>query len=596
MTSWQFSGSQSILMLTIMVGILALAPAGAEEVSPGQAASSQLPTEAKTQLLSNLELSQLLLASARQWEKEDPNSLSPAAAQTRALAAALNSQAQAEGVALAPTDVADCLLDVARQRVEQGQLAHVPLMLDVAINLVPQNRELVYQAALLRQEVPWDKRWPGHAIARVETEMESEPQATSTSKGAASSQNVDAPYAPQRKQAEIHGLVVLSRAKNTLGGYVGEIIATRQARDSAAAPTRVDVNGKVDKTMRISLDEALRLALLRLPEGASKGQMVTMSFDDKYGAKAGPSGGTAFTLALLSVLGTLEIDPKAAFTGDITVDGEVRPVGGVGHKITGAQKGGMELVAVPIKNATAAQALAIMQGPSILAKIQIFSAATIDQAEEVANLKRAGKTGDAITRFRALQPKLLDVSSLNAALKSSDVRQELKAISELAPNHLSAKYLLQVSEGRLAQRMSLYDSLEYIMERVSPVLSAFYSGDASAARVGHGYYIMVQKRNYAFAIEELDRINRELQQMEGKVSTKAVPLLTASSRLIMRVRGFLRRYKQIPHFSGYGGYIQRFKVDQARVQALRSVGLQFKEFSETSRSIRNDREYIDAIN
>lgn len=581
-----FSQLRAMLKLTLLGGSLA-AFAHSLLIAEEAANTEQAPaTTTSLPALSHLQLAQLMLACARDWEQTEAHENAEVIAQLRALARQWEPNAQADGEGVAALDLAKRLMAAARQSLKEGRVAHVPMMLDVIVSLTPQNRDLVYQTALLRQEIPWQKRWP--ELAKL---APADPATTASSGAEQSTTKEETPtQVLQREQAEIHGLVVTQSDKNVLGGYVGEVIATRQERDSTKAPTRVHVNGKVDKTMRISLDEALRLALLRLPDEVSNGQRVVMSFDDKYGSKAGPSAGTAFTLALLSVLGSLEIDPQAAFTGDITVDGEVRPVGGVGHKITGAQKGGMKLVAVPTKNASSVEALALMEGPGILAKIQIFAVSTIDQAQEIADVNREGKTAEAIQRFAALQPRLQQGN----ALKTNEVKEELQAITELASHHLSAKYLLQASQGQLAGRMSVYDSVDHIMERISPILSAFYSSEASAQRTGYGGYIFVQKRNYAFSLEELDRISKELQELDGRVSPKAEAFLAAAKRLLMRVRSFQRRYRQIPHFSGYGGYIQRFNVDQVRVQALRSVGLQFKDFTETLRTLRNDREYIEA--
>ena len=45
-----------------------------------------------------------------------------------------------------------------------------------------------------------------------------------------------------------------------------------------------------------------------------------------------------------------EIDSEFACTGDISADGNVQKIGGVGAKVRGAARKGCELVAIPVGN------------------------------------------------------------------------------------------------------------------------------------------------------------------------------------------------------------------------------------------------------
>lgn len=64
----------------------------------------------------------------------------------------------------------------------------------------------------------------------------------------------------------------------------------------------------------------------------------------------GPSAGTAIAVALMSALTRQPVEPLIAFTGEITIHGEVRPVGGVREKIRAAQMGGARCVVIPAAN------------------------------------------------------------------------------------------------------------------------------------------------------------------------------------------------------------------------------------------------------
>ncbi|MGZ4134220.1 MAG: S16 family serine protease, partial [Tumebacillaceae bacterium] len=64
----------------------------------------------------------------------------------------------------------------------------------------------------------------------------------------------------------------------------------------------------------------------------------------------GPSAGVAITLAIYSALTEKPIPQDVAITGEISIQGKVKPVGGVFEKIFGARQAGMKRVFVPFDN------------------------------------------------------------------------------------------------------------------------------------------------------------------------------------------------------------------------------------------------------
>jgi len=75
---------------------------------------------------------------------------------------------------------------------------------------------------------------------------------------------------------------------------------------------------------------------LHLPAGAQK--------------KDGPSAGVAMTMAFVSLLTGLTVPSTTAMTGEITLRGNVTPVGGVKEKVLGAHRAGMKKVILPERN------------------------------------------------------------------------------------------------------------------------------------------------------------------------------------------------------------------------------------------------------
>ncbi|MEZ6084194.1 MAG: S16 family serine protease [Phycisphaerae bacterium] len=66
--------------------------------------------------------------------------------------------------------------------------------------------------------------------------------------------------------------------------------------------------------------------------------------------KDGPSAGTAMLVAMISCLKQKAIDPRMAFTGEITLRGAVLPVGGIKEKFLGAHRAGIRKIVMPKGN------------------------------------------------------------------------------------------------------------------------------------------------------------------------------------------------------------------------------------------------------
>lgn len=73
----------------------------------------------------------------------------------------------------------------------------------------------------------------------------------------------------------------------------------------------------------------------------------------------GPSAGVALSVALMSALTGKTPKAKLAYTGEITLNGEVRAVGGIREKLLAAKEAGVNQVIIPRSNAAQADGLGI---------------------------------------------------------------------------------------------------------------------------------------------------------------------------------------------------------------------------------------------
>lgn len=254
--------------------------------------------------------------------------------------------------------------------------------------------------------------------------------------------------------SEIRGLVVMQAGDGAYHGKAIDIIATTW-QTTAKGLTIIPL-GTMGREMRISLEEAKRLLSIRHPE--LSGRTVQISFGDKYSPMDGGSAGTAFSILLLSAAGDFQIDPAAALTGDITVDGKIRTVGEVPAKVHGAALDKCAIVSIPVSNVSDMDDAILLQGPSAMWETQIFSADTLDAA--IANVRKdhPAKMAAAMKLFDELRPTY--ETKPPSSLSEPAARERLQRIIELAPNHVSAINLLRLAQGNGPTHLTTIGSVE----------------------------------------------------------------------------------------------------------------------------------------
>ena len=112
------------------------------------------------------------------------------------------------------------------------------------------------------------------------------------------------------------------------------------------------ITGQLGDVMKESVRLAVSLVKHRFPESADlfKENDLHVHVPDGATPKDGPSAGITLTTALASLVTGRPVDPAIAMTGEISLRGEVNPIGGLPEKLMAAQRAGVRKVFIPEEN------------------------------------------------------------------------------------------------------------------------------------------------------------------------------------------------------------------------------------------------------
>ena len=177
----------------------------------------------------------------------------------------------------------------------------------------------------------------------------------------------------------IETAVVPGKGKLTHTGQLGDVMTESIQAAMTVVRSRAGVLG-IDEDFHQKLD-----VHVHVPEGATP--------------KDGPSAGVGMCTALVSALTDIPVNSEVAMTGEITLRGEVLPIGGLKEKLLAAHRGGIETVLIPHENEKD-----LVEIPkNIKDKLNIVPVKWIDQVLEhalqhmpVPASKSKGKKGESI--------------------------------------------------------------------------------------------------------------------------------------------------------------------------------------------------------
>ena len=182
--------------------------------------------------------------------------------------------------------------------------------------------------------------------------------------------------------AEEHNQIgeVTGLAWTSVGGDLLTIEAT-----TYKGKGKLNYTGQLGDVMKESIQAAMsvtraRANELKIKEDFHEKLDVHIHVPDGATPKDGPSAGAAMCTALVSVLTGRKVKASVAMTGEITLRGEITPIGGLKEKLLAALRGGIKTVIMPEDNERE-----LSEVPDkIKGKLEIIKVKWIDQVLDIA--------------------------------------------------------------------------------------------------------------------------------------------------------------------------------------------------------------------
>jgi ATP-dependent Lon protease len=146
------------------------------------------------------------------------------------------------------------------------------------------------------------------------------------------------------------------------------------------------MTGQIGEVMQESMQAALtwvrsNATRLGLAEDFTKDLDIHIHVPAGAIPKDGPSAGVTMATVLVSLLTDTPVRPLTAMTGEITLSGNVLPVGGIKEKFLAARRAGVDTIILPAENR---QSVEEDLAPEMMAGVDVHYASQIEDVLAVA--------------------------------------------------------------------------------------------------------------------------------------------------------------------------------------------------------------------
>lgn len=173
---------------------------------------------------------------------------------------------------------------------------------------------------------------------------------------------------------------VTGLAWTSVGGEILTIEATMMPGKAKVIHT-----GQLGEVMQESIQAAMtvvrsRAPALNLPSDFFETKDFHIHIPEGATPKDGPSAGVGMCTAIISVITQIPVRADVAMTGEITLRGQVLPIGGLKEKLLAAHRGGIKHVLIPEENRKDLEEIP----DNVLRKIKVHTVKNIEEVFKLA--------------------------------------------------------------------------------------------------------------------------------------------------------------------------------------------------------------------
>ncbi len=178
---------------------------------------------------------------------------------------------------------------------------------------------------------------------------------------------------------------------------------------------KTTTTGKLGEVMQESIQAALsvvrsRARKLGIAENFYEKNDLHIHLPEGATPKDGPSAGVGICTAMVSALTGIPVRADVAMTGEITLRGEVLPIGGLKEKLLAAQRGGIKVVLIPEENVKD-----LVEMPdTVKNKLEIHPVKWIEQVLEMALERKPEPLPETATSNASPPPAISESGTLSA--------------------------------------------------------------------------------------------------------------------------------------------------------------------------------------
>ena len=222
---------------------------------------------------------------------------------------------------------------------------------------------------------------------------------------------------------------------------------------------------------------AVRQQKVAVPSGVT----ITYQLAGDYAGHEHDSAGLAAGVLLHSMITGTKVDPKIILCGGLGKAGVVTPANALGLRLRAAPDTGAMTLGVALESEPEVRDLALMGEPATLLRCEVIGLVTFPDALALASATPPENLAKAREIFQSIRTACA-ATPVAAFIKNLKVQQKLNEVLTLAPQHLSARLLLQAGTGKLPGRMTYLTSQQAILTATQPFVIALRKQDAAEMR------------------------------------------------------------------------------------------------------------------